>query len=178
MTDYQTVYEDAIDNYGLVTTKRAKELGLAPNALALLAYRGRLERVGHGVYRLAAPVPFAGEAPAYALAVEKVGPEAVLWGESVLALLGLAPTDSARIHVGFAGRVRRRVPDGISVHPMAAGAAAAVYEGIRSQPVAEALRACRGGMMPDRLLAAAKRARERGFLTAREYEAARKELGE
>ena len=27
MTDYQTIYEDAIDNYGLVTTKRAKELG-------------------------------------------------------------------------------------------------------------------------------------------------------
>ena len=63
MTDYQTIYEDAIDNYGLVTTKRAKELGLAPNALALLAHRGRLERVGHGVYRPAAPIPFAGETP-------------------------------------------------------------------------------------------------------------------
>ena len=58
MTDYQTIYEDAIDNYGLVTTRRAKELGLAPNALAQLAHRGRLERVGHGVYRLTSRFAF------------------------------------------------------------------------------------------------------------------------
>ena len=176
MTDYQAVYEDSIDNYGLITTRRAKELGLAPNALAQLAYRGRLERVGHGVYRLAAPVPCAGEAPAYALAVAQVGPEAVLWGESVLGLLGLSPTDPARIHVGFAGRLRRRVPDGIAVHPAAPGAATTIYEGVRAQPVGDALRACRGALMPERLLAAAKRARERGLLTEREYESARKDL--
>lgn len=176
MTDYQTIYEDAIDNYGLVTTKRAKELGLAPNALAQLAYRGRLERVGHGVYRLAAPIPFAGEAPAYALAVEQVGPGGVLWGESVLALLGLSPTDPARIHVGFAGRLRRRIPDGIVVHSASAGSATAIYEGVRAQPVGAALRACRGAILPERLLAAAKKARERGLLTEREYESVRKEL--
>ena len=176
MTDYQAVYEDAIDNYGLVTTRRAKELGLAPNALAQLAHRKRLERVGHGVYRLAAPIPFAGKAPAYALAVEQVGRDALLWGESVLALLALCPTDPARIHVGIAGRFRRRVPEGVVVHPAPVAAETAVYEGVRSQPVRDALRACRGSMMPERLLAAAKKARERGLLTEREYESARKEL--
>ena len=108
--------------------------------------------------------------------MEQVGPAAVLWGESVLALLDLSPTDPARIHVGFAGRLRRRVPDGVVVHPAKAGAATAIYEGVRAQPVGAALRACRGAILPERLLAAARKARERGLLTEREYESARKEL--
>ncbi len=150
-------------------------MGLPTNALALLAHRGRLEHVGRGVYRLAASLPFAGEIPAYALAVEQVGPNAVLWGESVLAMLGLlAASDPSRIHVGLPGRLRRRLPEGIVVHPFPANGTATEYEGIRSQPVAEALRACRGSVLPDRLRGAAKKAREQGFLTAREYAATRK----
>ncbi len=175
MTAYQTIYEDSIDRHGLVTTARARELGLAPNTLALLAHRGRLEHVGRGVYRLAVPLPFAGEIPAYALAVEQVGTGAVLWGESVLALLGLlAASDPSRIHVGLPGRLRRRVPEGIVVHPFPVDAAVAEYEGVRAQAVADALLACRGAVMPDRLLGAAKKAREQGYLTGREYAAARK----
>ena len=175
MTAYQTIYEDSIDRHGLVTTARARELGLPPNALALLAHRGRLEHVGRGVYRLAASLPFAGEIPAYALVVEQVGANAVLWGESVLAMLGLlAASDPSRIHVGLPGRLRRRLPEGIVVHPLSAQSAMTEYEGIRSQPVADALLASRGSVMPDRLLGAAKKAREQGFLTAREYAAARK----
>jgi hypothetical protein len=176
VTAYQTIFEDSIDRHGLVTTVRARELGLPSNTLALLAHRGRLVHVGHGVYRLAVPLPFAGEAPAYALAVEQVGPEAVLWGESVLALLGLLPANPARIHVGAPGRLRRHVPDGIAPHPLPADSIATEYEGVRSQSVADALRACRGTVMPDRLLAAAKKARERGYLTAREFAAVRKEV--
>lgn len=175
MTAYQTIYEDAIDRHGLVTTARARELGLAPNTLALLAHRGRLEHVGRGVYRLAVPLPFAGEIPAYALAVEQVGTDAVLWGESVLAMLGLlAASDPSRIHVGLPGRLRRRVPEGIVVHPFPVDAAVAEYEVVRAQPVADALLACRWAVMPDRLLGAAKKAREQGYLTGREYAAMRK----
>ncbi len=176
MTTYQIIYEDSIDRHGLVTTSRARELGLAPNALALLAHRGRLQHVGRGVYRLTAPMPFAGEAPAYALAVEQVGPQALLWGESVLALLGLHPSNPAFIHVAASGRVRRRVPDGIVLHSLPANTLSTEYEGVRSQTVADALSACRGELMADRLLAAAKKARAQGFLTAREFAAARKEL--
>lgn len=175
MTSYQTIYEDSIDRHGLVTTARARELGLAPNTLALLAHRGRLKHVGRGVYRLAVSLPFAEDIPAYALAVEQVGANAVLWGESVLAMLGLlTASDPSLIHVGLPGRLRRRVPEGIVVHPLPANAVATEYEGVRAQPVPDALRACRGGVMPDRLLGAAKKARERGFLTAREYAAAKK----
>lgn len=178
MTDYQAVYEDAIDNYGLITIARARALGLSHNALALLAHRGRLEHVGHGVYRLTVPMPFAGETPTYALAVEQIGAGAVLWGESVLALLSLAPTDPARIHVGVAGRFRRRVPDGIAVHRMPADAPMVVYDGVRAQPVADAIRACRGVVMTDRLLSAAKAARDRGYLAKKDYEAVKKELAQ
>ena len=175
MTAYQAIYEDSIDRHGLVTTARARELGLAPNTLALLAHRGRLVHVGRGVYRLAVSLPFAGEIPAYALAVEQVGANVVLWGESVLAMLGLlAASDPSRIHVGLPGRLRRRVPEGIAVHPLPANAATTEYEGVRAQPVADALPACYGSVMPDRLLGAAKKAREQGHLTAREYAAARK----
>ena len=136
MPTYQTIYKDSIDWHRLVTTARARELGLALNALALLAHRGRLDHVGCGLYRLAVPLPFAGEAPAYALAVGQIGPNAVLWGESVLALLGLLPSNPARIHVAVPGRVRRRVPDSIALHTFPANATATEYEGVPSQPVA------------------------------------------
>lgn len=53
------------------------------------AKRGRVEKVGHGLYRLAKWVP--GSNGPYAWAVAAVGPDAVLCGESVIAMLELAP---------------------------------------------------------------------------------------
>ena len=52
MTTYQKIFDEAIENYGLITTSMARKMGIAPGALVDLAYRGRLTRLGQGVYQL------------------------------------------------------------------------------------------------------------------------------
>lgn len=176
MTAYEAIYAEAVDNHGLVTVETARSLGIPPHTLAVLANRGRLEHVGRGLYRLTCPLPFDGAASAFAQAVESVGPQAVLFGESVLSLLGLLPSNPAVIQVAAPGRFRRRAPPGVEVRRFPGGCPVTRYEGIRSQRVAEAIRSCRGTVMPDRLLMAAKKARERGLLLAAEYAKAKREI--
>ena len=174
MTAYKAIYAEAVDNHGLVSVETARSLGIPPHALAVLAHRGRLEHVSRGLYRLVCPLPFDGEASAFAQAVESVGPNAVLFGESVLALLGLLPSNPAVIHVAVPGRFRRKPPPGVMVRRLAGETPTTLYEGVRSQSVAAAIRSCRGTVMPDRLLAAARKARERGLLLAAEFAEAKK----
>lgn len=176
MSAYAAIYEDAIGHYGLISTARARSLGVPALQLVKLARRGRLERVGCGLYRLAATLPYQGDAPAYALAVESVGEDAALHGESVLGLLGLAPVTTDRIFVETRRRVRRRLPAGVVAVRMPKDGETAVYEGVRCQPVAEAVRACRGRVMPERLLGAVAAARARGLLSGREALRLKKEL--
>lgn len=176
MSAYEVIYEDAIGRYGLISTARARELGIPALQLVKLARRGRLERVGCGLYRLAATLPYEGDAPAYALAVESVGEDATLHGESVLGLLGLAPVTTDRIFVGARRRVRRRLPEGVVAVRMPEDGETAVYDGVRCQPVAEAIRACRGRVMAGRLREAVAAARARGLLSPREALRLKKEL--
>ena len=85
MTYYDDLYEHAVDNYYLVTTDDANNLGIPPVELAKLAKRGRLQNLGRGLYRLTRYVP--SEFDPYAIAVARVVGSAYLYGESVLALL-------------------------------------------------------------------------------------------
>lgn len=175
MTNYAKIYDDAIAHFGLVSTTRAKALGVSALQLLKLARSGRLERVGCGLYRIAAALPFEGDAPAYALAVESVGPDAMLYGESVLAFLALAPVTRDRIFVATPRRLRRRIPDDVVHVRLPRPAEAAVYGGVRCQPVADAIRACRGTVMPERLRSAVSAARAQGLLLEREAARLRRE---
>ena len=55
--NYDTIYEHAADNYGLITSSEAKVLGVPNIELVKLAHRGRLSRLGHGVYRVKHYIP-------------------------------------------------------------------------------------------------------------------------
>ena len=59
MKNYDAIYENAADNYGLITSSEAKTLGISNVELVKLAHRGRLHRVGHGVYRIMHYIPTA-----------------------------------------------------------------------------------------------------------------------
>ena len=135
---------------------------------------GRLVRRGHGVYKLArwVPTPY----DQYAEAVALVGEGGYLWGQSVLAMHGLALVDPRAIEVATPKRVRRRLP--AWVEPVAApkGERATSYEGIPSQRVADAIESCASSVMLARLLEAAKQARGEGLVTADEYDRLEKEL--
>lgn len=48
----QRLFDIAEEQWGLVTRRQARGAGIAPTSLARLVEDGRLERVGHGVYRV------------------------------------------------------------------------------------------------------------------------------
>lgn len=174
MTHFDDIYDIAADGYGIVTAAQAQKAGIAPSELNRWCADGRLVRRGHGVYKLArwVPTPY----DQYAEAVALVGEDGYLWGQSVLAMHGLALVDPRAIEVATPRRVRRRLP--AWVEPVAApkGVHATLYEGIPSQRVADAIEACMRSVMPGRLREAAKQAREAGLVTADEYDRLEKEL--
>lgn len=154
VTAYQRIFEDSVDSYGLISTARAKALGIARDVLTKLVSRGRLLRVGHGLYKLACPMPYSADYEPYAQAVALVGPEAYLYGESVLAMLQLTPTNPKRMYVATPRRVRKRFDAGFNVRQQSPCDDVAYYEGVPGQSVADAIRSCIGLMMSDRLDAA------------------------
>lgn len=110
-----------VDDFGLVTSAEAKEFGIPNTELVQQERRGKLVRVARGVYRM--PIWPHQEAAPYAIAVKAAGEGAYLWGESVVALLGLTPTDPTRIWVASPKRIRRDVGQGVTVLGMRQGRA-------------------------------------------------------
>lgn len=156
----------ATDDYGLVSSADARALGVSDAEIVQYAARGRLERVARGVYRV--PVwPYQEQAP-YALAVRAAGEGAYLFGESVVALLGLSPTDPRAIWVATPRRTRRDLGDGVRLvwrrHPDRV----AWYEGIACQEAAGAIREAARTLGPARAVDAAREAERRGYVTPAE----------
>lgn len=155
-----------IDDFGLITSAEAKELGVTNVELAQQERRGKLVRLARGVYRM--PIWPYQEAAPYAIAVKAAGEEAYLYGESVVALLHLAPTDPTRIVVASPRRVRRKIGDNIVLLRMRNGEPTTYYEGVPCQRVVEAIRAALSRIGTERALAAADAALEEGYITKRE----------
>lgn len=82
------IYE-AVDDFGLITSAEAADLGMSRAEMVQQEKLGKLVRVARGVYRM--PIwPSQPQAP-YAIAVKAAGEDAFLYGESVVALRGLPP---------------------------------------------------------------------------------------
>lgn len=165
----------AADDYGLVTTAEARALGVSDAEVVQYAARGRLERVARGVYRV--PVwPYQEEAP-YALAVRAAGEGSYLYGESVVALLGLSPTDPRAIRVATPRRTRRSLGEGVRLvwrrHPDRV----TWYEGIACQEAADAIRESVRTLGPIRAIDAAREAARMGYVTSAELAEIEREVG-
>lgn len=174
MTAYDKLYDEAVDNYGIVTAATAGNHSVSNMALVMLARRGRLVRLGHGVYRLARYVPT--EHDDYALAVALVGDGAYLHGESVLALLELTSTNPTRLYVAMDGRTRKTLPDDIVLEPSPRGYEPVRFFGIPCQRVDDAIRSAASTVPRDRLVEATKEAYRKGFLPRKESVALEREL--
>ena len=168
------VREIALDQYGYVTTRDAVEAGVPAGELPKLAARGGLDNIAYGLYRVPDVPPTRFDQ--FAEALLRVGKGAYLHGESVLALFGLADVNPRRIKVAIGRRARPTLPAFVDLTEVKAGARTTFYEGLGSQPVADALLECRGRVQDQRLLAAAKQARGAGLLTTAEWHMLRKEL--
>lgn len=154
MTYYNRIFDEAIGNFGIISSARAREIGIPSVELVKLSKRGRLRRLGYGVYKLVQYSPAPDGLDAYADSVALVGDGAYLYAQSVLALHHLCPTNPARIYVATPRRCRRDLGDGIVVIDGTPCAEVEWYDGIPSQPVAEAIRASRGAVMDERLVEA------------------------
>lgn len=82
---------------GHVTTRDARELGIDPTQLRLLAARGRIQRIGRGVYRV--PVLPRGTYDDLAAAVAWSTGRAAVSHESALVLHDLSDVNPSRIHL-------------------------------------------------------------------------------
>ena len=174
MSIYDKIYEIAADQYGLITTNEAKVIGIPNIELVKLAHRGKLQRLGHGLYRLSRYIPTPYDA--YAEAVKMTGPDAYLYGESVLALHGLIPTNPLCIHVASLTRIRKKLPIHIHVIRVNLHETKVYYEGIPSQNAFNAIRVCVGSIMNERLTEAINEARKVGIITAGDEKLLKKEL--
>jgi predicted transcriptional regulator of viral defense system len=94
---FDTLVETASDHHGYVTTLQAREAGVDPTQLRLLAGRGRLEHVARGVYRV--PVLPRSEHDDLAFAVAWARGRAVLSHESALVLHGLSDVNPSVVHL-------------------------------------------------------------------------------
>lgn len=175
MTKFDNIiYEIAADNFGLITSSQARAAGVTNNELVQYARRGRIERVGQGVYRLVKRIPEPYDP--YALAVALVGPDAYLYGEAVLGMLELCPTNPAYLHVATPRRVRKNLPGYIRLVHTPGETAGAVYDGVPCQSVADAIRAASASVMRGWLEEAAERARQEGYLLADDAKGIAREL--
>lgn len=175
MTKFNDIYEIAADNHGLITSKQAKCVGVSNNELVQYAKRGKIERVGHGLYKLSQWVPEINDV--YALAVGIVGEGALLYGESVLAMLELAPTNPNFMLLATPRRVRRNLPNNYKVKFIDGIVPTANYDGISSQSVSEAILSSRETMMKERLLLAVENARKQGLISYEQFQILKEKLG-
>ncbi|MDR2571689.1 MAG: type IV toxin-antitoxin system AbiEi family antitoxin domain-containing protein [Oscillospiraceae bacterium] len=174
MTNYDKIYEYTADNYGLITSSEAKTLGIPNVELVKLAHRGRLRRLGYGVYRIEHYVPTVNDK--FAEAVTLIGNEAAIYGESVLAMHGLALVNPSAIYVAVRNRLRKTIPPFIKVIHPEKTFNVVEYEGIPSQSVFEAIITCKNIVMTDRLADAIDEAKRQGLISSAESKKARKEL--
>lgn len=164
----------ALENYGFVTTRMAAGAGVPAVEIPKLCARGGVESVAYGLYRVTdVPVSAFDQ---FAEALFRVGQGAFLYGETVLALHGLADVNPRSVKVAVARRARPKLPAYIELVRVRGGERTTMYEGLATQPVAEAILACHGRVENGRLLEAAKEARARGLLTLAEWRHVLKEL--
>ena len=170
MGAYDEIWGVAEDNYGIITSARAKELGVSRQNMMAMLRRGVLTRLAQGVYQVKHHVP--GVNDVYAVGVAMVGSSAYLRGASVIAMLNLAPTNPGLLYVGSGDRVRRKLPNGFRVRDRMVCKTTEYdgFEGIRCQTLVDALKTARdeGAVEADRIADAAKKAKERGLLTDEE----------
>lgn len=159
---------------GLVTAAQAQVAGVRPMALVMMARRGTLERVSHGVYRVvdwpAHPLTQYMQATLWPVDAKRPPEErtrAVLSHETALALWELSDVSPATVHVTVPPRyrVRRAVPRWMAVHRMELSADDVTQ--LEGMPIVTPARAIRDGLTAHMGAALLEQAIDDGVRTGR-----------
>jgi len=113
---YKKLFELATDQYGFVTTDDARELGIDPHRLVVMASRGDLRRVAHGLYRFGLiPSTMFDQLMEATLWPRRLG---VISHQTALELWDLCDVNPAKVDVTIpkAAKIRRAMPAAYRVH--------------------------------------------------------------
>lgn len=170
MTGYEQIWPVAEDYYGIITSAKAKELGVSKQNMVAMEKSGKLTRLSHGVYQVRHHVPTKNDV--YAICVAMAGENAYLRGASILYMLELTPANLSTVYVGSPKRIRRKLPKGLSIKHNRPydGVEFEGYEGIKCQNLVDAFKAAieDGTIELDRLAEAAEKAKEKGLMNDEE----------
>ena len=164
----------AADRNGIFTASDARELGVTSSALAYYSRTGSIERVGHGVYRIA-DFPSSRDEPLIAAAAA-LGKDAVVSHESALKLYGVSDVAPSRLHFTVP-RARRylTVPaEDVELHtttlPFAPGDVVQ-HEGFRATSLARSIvDSARTHTGPEQVVMAVREGLRSGLVTRRALE--------
>lgn len=162
----ELLWEVALDQHGFVTLSDARQLGVSGDAVAMLALRGKIQRVATAVYRF--PRFPAGPNAPYMQAVLWTGdPQACLSHDTALALYEVSDINPDRVHltVPRIRRIRRSGGDLYTVHHEdLTDSEIGWWDEIPTVTLATAIRQCIGTGRPAYLL---RQALERGLDSGR-----------
>jgi predicted transcriptional regulator of viral defense system len=166
---FEILLDRAQQQYGYLTPADARELGIDPTQLRLMAARGTLEHLGRGLYRMPAVPPTSLDA--YMEAVLWSRRQGTLSHETALDLYELCDVNPAMIHltVPETFRTRKAVPTFYRLHPHdLAAAEVGWYEGIPivtpEQAILDGIEQALGWHLIDQAIGAA---RARGLIDKR-----------
>jgi predicted transcriptional regulator of viral defense system len=176
---YLDLLDRALEQHGYVTPDDAREVGVEPGYLRVLARRGALEHPARGVFRFPMTVVPPGRMDEYAAAAmwpqETTG---VLVTETALDLYDICDINPDKIHLAVprAYRVRRDVPELYAIHRMDLPPEDVTrWEGVPITTVRRTIADCiAAGVRRDLVDQAIKTADRQAMLTRADAEALRK----
>jgi predicted transcriptional regulator of viral defense system len=177
LTDLDKLREVAMDQHGFVTTEQALGSGVSQASLGMMTRRQRLERVGHGLYRV--PQVPETQYDEFARAVLWTGfPEACLSHDTALDAWGISDINPNDIHLTISAkrRMTKAVPKFYVVHKEHLTPKQVTWwQGIRTTTPATAVEQCIRSGVPTYLI---RQALERSAPTGLIQPADRQRLAE
>lgn len=115
---HDLLFDLAVDQYGFITSKDARGLGVDQRRLVDMQRRGTLERVARGVYRFPS-IPYTGREQLMEAALWPRRARGVLSHDTALDLHGLCDVNPSQVHITVprAYRINRAVPSTYAIHP-------------------------------------------------------------
>lgn len=168
----RTLARLAGDRNGIFTAGAARAAGVTSSALAYYTRTGAIERLGHGVYRIA-DFPASRDEPLIAAAAA-LGKDAVASHESALKLYGVTDVAPSRLHFTVP-RARRYViapAEDVELHTTTRSFAPddiVQHEGFRATSLARSIvDSARAHTGPEQIVMAVREGLRRGLLTRRD----------
>jgi len=167
---FDSLVEIASERHGYVTTRQARDAGVDPTQLRLLAHRGRLEHVARGVYRV--PVLARSEFDDLAFAIAWARGRAVVSHESALILHRLSDVNPSAVHLTapLDNHPRAQGSGSVRIHRRTLPSSdVTTVQGLPVTTVTRTLADCLAlGTDPAQIRLAIRQARQSGSLTVEE----------